>query len=123
MSTVPKKLFNLVILLPLAIVLIVLCVANRQVVTLALNPFQPTDSLLAFTAPFFVFLFLSLILGVILGSFVTWISQSTYRTYAKRKMKDDQHLPHAVSVREQELERELEVYRRQALSNSALVRS
>ncbi len=38
-----KKLINLVILLPIAIILIVLSVANRHAVTLSLNPFEPSD--------------------------------------------------------------------------------
>lgn len=33
-----KKLINIVVLVPVAIILIVLSVANRQSVTLALNP-------------------------------------------------------------------------------------
>jgi uncharacterized integral membrane protein len=122
MSNVSKKLFNFIILLPLAIVLIILCVANRQSITLALNPFQPSDSVLAFTAPFFVFLFAALIIGVVLGSFVTWVSQSSYRTLAKRKVKEDEALRRSASVREEELQRELDVYRRQAGANTPLLR-
>ena len=122
MANVSKKLFNFIILLPLAIVLIILCVANRQSITLALNPFQPSDTVLAFTAPFFVFLFAALILGVVLGSFVTWVSQSSYRTLAKRKVKEDEALRRSASAREQELQRELDVYRRQSSEATPLLR-
>lgn len=83
-----KKIVNLVVLVPLALVLIILCVANRQSVTLALNPFQPDDSLLSFSAPFFVFIFLSVIFGVLLGSFVTWLSQGKYRKRARIEAKE-----------------------------------
>jgi hypothetical protein len=38
-----KKIINLLILLPLGIILIIFCVANRQSVTLAFNPFRPED--------------------------------------------------------------------------------
>lgn len=122
MANVSKKLFNFIILLPLAIVLIVLCVANRQSITLALNPFQPADSVLSFTAPFFVFLFVALIVGVILGSFVTWVSQGSYRTLAKRKVKEDEALRRSASAREEELQRELDIYRRQATDTAPLLR-
>ena len=74
-----KKLINLVILLPVAIVLIVLSVANRHFVTLALDPFDPSDKLLSLTAPFFVYLFLAVIIGAILGSALTWFAQGKHR--------------------------------------------
>ena len=54
-----KKIINLLILLPLGIILIIFCVANRQSVTLAFNPFRPEDQVLSLSAPFFVFLFIS----------------------------------------------------------------
>ena len=84
----PKKIVNLLILLPLAIILIVLCVANRQDATLALNPFRTDDSLLSFTAPFFVFLFLAVIFGVVLGSLATWVSQGKHRKRARMEAKE-----------------------------------
>lgn len=84
----PKKIINLLVLVPLAIILVVLCVANRQAVTLALNPFKPDDALMSFSAPFFVFIFLSLILGVLLGSLVTWFSQGKYRKRARTEAKE-----------------------------------
>ncbi|MCR6500746.1 DUF1049 domain-containing protein [Shinella sp. CPCC 101442] len=78
-----KRIINVVVLLPIAIVLIVLSVANRQSVTLALNPFRPEDSVLSVTAPFFVYLFLAVILGLVIGSLATWFAQSKYRKRAR----------------------------------------
>lgn len=83
-----KKLINLVILLPIAIILIVMSVANRQAVTLAFNPFDPSDTLLSFSAPFFVYLFAALIVGVVIGSFGTWWSQGKYRKRAKSQRQE-----------------------------------
>ena len=57
-----KKLVNIIVLIPVGVILIVLSVANRQSVTLALNPFRPEDSVLSVSAPFFVFLFLFTVL-------------------------------------------------------------
>lgn len=82
-----KKVVSLVVFVPLAIVLIVLSVANRQAVTLALNPFKPDDALLSLTAPFFVFLFLALILGLLLGSAATWLAQGKYRKKARSESR------------------------------------
>ncbi len=82
-----KKLVNLLFVVPLAIVLIVLSVANRQSVTLAFNPFQPADSVLSLTAPFFVFLFLAVAFGILIGSAVTWWSQGKYRKRARNEAR------------------------------------
>ena len=78
-----RKLINIIILAPLAVVLIVLSVANRNDVTLALNPFNPNDALLSFSAPFFVFLFAALMLGMVIGSMATWFKQGKYRKKAR----------------------------------------
>lgn len=83
-----RKLINIVILLPIAIVLIVLSVANRETVTLALNPFDPSDSLLSLSAPFFVFLFAALMLGMIIGSAATWFRQGKYRKKARTEARE-----------------------------------
>ncbi|MQB35537.1 LapA family protein [Agrobacterium tumefaciens] len=83
-----KKIINLIILLPLAVILVILCVANRQSVTLALNPFRPEDGVLSFTAPFFVFLFLAVIFGVLLGSAATWFAQGKHRKRARIEAKE-----------------------------------
>lgn len=79
------NLLRLLILVPLAIILIVLSVANRHLVTLSLNPFQPDDQALALSAPFFLFLFAALIAGLIIGSVATWFSQGRYRKRARNE--------------------------------------
>ncbi len=80
-----KKIVNIVVLVPVAIILIVLSVANRQTVTLALNPFNPADSVLSASAPFFVFIFLAVIFGLVVGSLATWFGQGKYRKRARNE--------------------------------------
>lgn len=80
-----KKVFAIVVLLPVALVLIVLSVANRAPVTLALNPFRPDDTVLSVTAPFFVFLFVALMLGIVVGGIATWFGQGRYRSRARKE--------------------------------------
>lgn len=82
-----KRILSLVIFVPVGIVLIVLAVANRQPVTLALNPFQPQDSLLSVSAPFFIFLILAVLVGMLIGSMATWWSQGRYRKQARHEAK------------------------------------
>lgn len=86
--TKARKIANLVIFVPLGILLIVLCVANRESVTLALNPFQPQDSVLSVSAPLFVLLFVSVIFGMAVGSAVTWLSQGRYRKQARIEARE-----------------------------------
>ncbi|MCF3639210.1 LapA family protein [Rhizobium sp. TRM95111] len=83
-----KRIVNVAILAPVGIVLIVLSVANRQPVTLALNPFRPEDGVLSVTAPFFVYLFSAVILGLLLGSAATWLSQGKHRKRARNEASE-----------------------------------
>lgn len=83
-----KKITNLLILLPLGIILIIFCVANRQTVTLAFNPFRPEDQVLSLSAPFFVFLFIALIIGMFAGAAATWLSQGKHRKRARVEAKE-----------------------------------
>ncbi|MCJ8508003.1 YhcB family protein [Rhizobium lemnae] len=78
-----RKIVSLVIFVPLAIMLIVLCVANREPVRLALNPFQPSDTVLSVTGPLFLMLFLALLVGMLIGAVGTWFAQGKYRKQAR----------------------------------------
>ena len=78
-----KRIIALAILIPLGIILIMLSVANRTAVTLALNPFDPSDQVLSVTLPFFVFVFVALIVGMIIGSLATWVKQGKHRKQAR----------------------------------------
>jgi len=89
------RIAKFVIFLPVTIILIVLSVANRHLVTLALNPFRPEDSVLSLSLPFFVFLFIALMIGVLIGSTATWLAQGKHRKRAReeaheaRKWRDE----------------------------------
>ena len=83
-----KRIIALAVFVPLGIVLIMLSVANRQAVTLALNPFDPADRLLSVTLPFFVFLFAALITGMIIGSLATWFKQGKHRKQVRAKTSE-----------------------------------
>lgn len=83
-----KKLVNIIILVPVGIVLVLLSVANRHSVTMALNPFNTDDKVLSVSAPFFVYIFAALIVGIVLGSVATWFSQRKYRKTAKSKKRE-----------------------------------
>lgn len=71
--------------LPAALVLIALALANRNPVRLALNPFRPEDMVLSIQLPFYVYLLLALIVGVVLGGVATWINQGHWRSIARSR--------------------------------------
>ncbi len=79
------RFIKLVVLVPVAVALVVLSVANRHFVTLALNPFRPDDPVLSLSLPLFVLVFAALILGVVVGSLVTWFAQGRYRKQAREE--------------------------------------
>lgn len=90
-SGMSGKILNLVIVLPLGIIMIVFCVANRHSVSLSFNPFDPQDPYLSLAAPLFAIVFVALIIGIVLGSAVTWFSQGRYRRRARRQTKAAEH--------------------------------
>lgn len=70
------------VLVPIAIVLVVLSVANRHAVTFSLDPIGATPGL-SFTAPLFVFLFAALAVGIFTGGVATWLRQGRWRRQAR----------------------------------------
>lgn len=81
-----------VVIVPIAIVLIALAVANRGLVPFTLDPFNPGNPALTLTLPLFVFMFLTLAVGVLLGSMATWWKQGHYRKVARQKTQEAQSL-------------------------------
>ncbi|MEO5326139.1 DUF1049 domain-containing protein [Mesorhizobium sp. CC13] len=75
----------IVVLVPLAIVLIALAVANRMATPFTLDPFNPGNPALTIQAPLFVLLFLALAAGIVIGSAVTWFKQGRYRKVARQR--------------------------------------
>ena len=80
-----KRLIFIVVVLPIALLLVALAVANRQTIALNYNPIQPDFPGHQIAAPMFVFLFAVFVLGMIVGSMATWLKQSRYRRRARAK--------------------------------------
>ncbi|AZO52958.1 MULTISPECIES: LapA family protein [unclassified Mesorhizobium] len=87
----------IVVFVPLAIILIALAVANRELVAFTLDPFNPGNPKLTLTLPLFIFLFLALAIGMIVGSLATWIKQGRYRKLARQRGAEAENLRQAVS--------------------------
>ncbi len=78
-----RRLVSLLIAFPLGVVLVALAVSNRHPVQLILDPFKPESPALALELPFYAYILSALVLGVILGGVVTWMSQSRWRRTAR----------------------------------------
>ena len=83
-----KKFFNALILLPLALVIIAIAVANRHIVRLVLDPLSPDAPLFALEAPFFVYLFAAMLVGVLLGGIGMWFGQRKWRRAAQLRSRE-----------------------------------
>jgi len=79
-----RKILSAVILVPLAVVIIIFAVANRQSVTVSFDPFSTASPAYAVTLPLFVLIAMLIILGVLIGGTVAWVGQARWRRAARR---------------------------------------
>jgi uncharacterized integral membrane protein len=79
-----RKIVTALVLIVLALVLVAFAVANRQVVTVSLDPFDQADPALVLTLPLYLVIFALLIGGVVLGGCAAWLRQSKWRARARR---------------------------------------
>jgi len=78
-----------IILFAVAIILVPLSVANRHTVSIALNPFDPTDPRLTIPdVPLFWVIFACLGVGIVLGGIGAWAKQGKWRKEARMKRRE-----------------------------------
>jgi len=80
---------------PVAVVLVVLSVANRHEVTFALDPRGAADAALSYQVPLYLLLFAALLVGLVVGWVVAWAGQSRWRREARRQRRAIAEAPHA----------------------------
>jgi uncharacterized integral membrane protein len=83
-----RRIVVALVLVPLAIVLIAFAVANREIVTVSLDPFDSAQPAWSVRMPLFVLIFVFLIGGVLLGGFAAWLRQRRHRR-ASRALRLD----------------------------------
>ena len=93
-----RKLVFWLVLVPLAIVILMFAVANREIVTVSFDPFNSADPAASVRVPLFVLVFVLVILGVIVGGIATWLRQSEYRKAARRRDSDVYALRREIEV-------------------------
>ncbi len=83
-GNVIRKIVAAVILVPLAVVIIAFAVANRQIVTVSLDPFSAEHPAASLTLPLFALVIVLLVIGVLIGGIAAWLRQSKWRRTARR---------------------------------------
>jgi len=78
-----KRLTTLLIILPIGIIVVALAVANRQGVSLSMPPYVNDEPFLSITLPLFAIIFVSLLVGMVIGSCATWFKQGRFRKAAR----------------------------------------
>lgn len=78
-----RRLVQILVVIPLAVVIVVFSVANRHPVTISLDPFGGAEPSLSLSPPLFLVILGSLFVGVIIGGAAAWISQGKWRRSAR----------------------------------------
>jgi uncharacterized integral membrane protein len=91
-GSVLRKFVAAVILIPLAVVIIAFAVANRQIVTVSLDPFSSEHPASSVTLPLFALILVLLIAGVVIGGVAAWLRQAQWRRTARRLEREAEQL-------------------------------
>ncbi|MEM0898993.1 MAG: lipopolysaccharide assembly protein LapA domain-containing protein [Pseudomonadota bacterium] len=83
-----SKIITVLFLIPLAIALIALSVANRDAVPVSLDVFNPGNPALTIQAPMFIWLFGAVAVGVVFGGVATWFTQGNHRKLERRYKRE-----------------------------------
>lgn len=88
-----KRLVGWFLLLPFAVLLVLFALANRQFVRVGLDPFGLQTSFLpSFDIPLFVVLYVTLLIGVLLGGLAVWFTQGRQRRERRQYRREAEKL-------------------------------
>ena len=87
-----RRFLILFVLLPIAIVVVVLSVANRGTVTFSLDPIGGPAPGWSASAPLYVFLFAAVGFGIVIGGVATWLRQGRWRQAARSERANAERL-------------------------------
>jgi uncharacterized integral membrane protein len=79
-----RTLLTAILLVPLAGLMLLFAVANRQWISVSLDPFSVEDPAFSISLPVFLVVLIAVIAGVIIGGMATWLSQAKWRRATRR---------------------------------------
>jgi uncharacterized integral membrane protein len=103
-----RKLVFWLVLVPLAIIILMFAVANREIVTVSFDPFNAMAPAASVSVPLFVLIFVLVILGVIIGGVAAWLRQSGYRRAARQRDAEVSALRREIETLNSRLEERLD---------------
>ncbi len=83
-----QRILRWVIGLPIALFVIAFAVANRQNVTLSLDPLSRGDSTASLSLPLWLLFFVGIAVGAVIGWVGSWLAQGKYRKRAREAQAD-----------------------------------
>jgi len=78
-----RRIVQILIVVPLAILIVVFSVANRHAVMISLDPFGGAEPKLSLAIPLFLVVLVTLFVGVVIGGMAAWVSQGKWRRRAR----------------------------------------
>ena len=83
-----RRIINWVIGLPIAVIVIAFCVANRQWIEISFDPFSSQAPFATMFIPLWALFFLGIFFGMIAGWIACWFAQGKWRKAAKEARSD-----------------------------------
>jgi uncharacterized integral membrane protein len=87
-----RSLLKALILVPIALAIVLFCVANRKFVTLSLDPVSRDAPMITYDLPLFVIVLVALAVGVLIGGLASWLAQGRHRKMERVYRKETQRL-------------------------------
>ena len=83
-----RRIIKWVVGLPIAVIVIAFCVANRQWIEVSFDPFSRTSPFATMFMPLWALFFLGLFFGMIAGWIACWFAQGKWRKATKEARGD-----------------------------------
>jgi uncharacterized integral membrane protein len=99
-----RRFLTYILLVPLAIVIVALSVANRAPVTFSLDPVGSVAPGWSATGPLYVFLFVAVIVGIVIGGIAAWLRQGRWRHAARAERAANERLRSEIGRLRQQVE-------------------
>ncbi|MCW5697031.1 MAG: LapA family protein [Bauldia sp.] len=83
---------RLLLIVPVAVVVVLVAIANRHPVVFSVDPLGETAPGLSVEVPLYWILFAALALGILIGGAATWVGQSKWRRMARHDHSEVERL-------------------------------